>query len=967
MQRELDEIDNEVESIAVAMSLAPDGHPGLPLLLARLGAAHNDRYALQGDPDDILKVIEYMSSAIALTPEDDPDLPDLLVALAIAHGRRFQRLGEEEDIKNAIDHASLALALTPDDHPDLARRLANLTIAHRVRFEGSGELDDIEKAIEYSSRALSVTPEGHPELPEYLGDLGTSYGYRFDRVGELGDLDKAIEYQSQGLVLIPDDHPRLPIILNNLALSHKNRFNRLGELHDLEKAIKHGSRALACTPKGHPDLSLILSNQAGSHWDRYKRLGELNDIEKSIKYDSLALTFAPERHPNLPIWQLNLGLSYSERYQHLDDPDDLSKAIEYKSRAVALTPEGHPRLPFILTNTALSYRSRFQQLGKIDDIMKAIDYSSRAISLTPSDDHLLSFHHVNRALSCVDYYEHTGEVSHLQDALDSFRVACHSSAWVPRERFLYARRWARLASEHEALDCIEAYQTTIDLLPQFIWLGATTDQRYQDLAISRTLAIDAASAAISSSNYSLALEWLEHARCVVWNQSLMLRSPLDELESSHPTIAARLQTLANQLQNASTESQDLRELRALSSGAKTAEQVAREHRRLAQEYNDILSKARALPGFEDFLRPIKVNRLVHAARNGPVVVLSYNEDHRHALVVIPGNDKISHILLPKSAPESEALMKKSFRIMQFGRREVGRRPLEEVEEKSEFGAILAVLWYDIVKPVLDFLGYTNDVLKGDLPHITWCPTGALSFLPLHAAGDYDLPQSRVFDYAISSYTPTLTAILDSTPSSFSCPRVVAIGQEATPGHSSLPGTTRELEYLKAHTQNKGEYLQLTNDQATTSTVLDAMEHYDWVHLACHAHQNVGEATQSGFFLFDGVLDLASINRRSFKNKGLAFLSACQTATGDKELPDEAVHLASGMLMAGYTSVIATMWSVADSDAPLVADKVYSQLMKYGRLGNGEAGRVLHNAVAELRERVGEQEFERWVPYIHIGS
>ncbi|KDN33461.1 hypothetical protein RSAG8_13441, partial [Rhizoctonia solani AG-8 WAC10335] len=74
-----------------------------------------------------------------------------------------------------------------------------------------------------------------------------------------------------------------------------------------------------------------------------------------------------------------------------------------------------------------------------------------------------------------------------------------------------------------------------------------------------------------------------------------------------------------------------------------------------------------------------------------------------------------------------------------------------------------------------------------------------------------------------------------------------------------------------------------------------------------------------------------------------------------------------MLMAGYTSVIATMWSVVDSDAPIVADKVYSELMKDGKLGNGEAGKALHNAVAGLRERVGEREFGRWVPYIHIGS
>ncbi|EUC60822.1 aromatic di-alanine and TPR containing protein, partial [Rhizoctonia solani AG-3 Rhs1AP] len=146
-----------------------------------------------------------------------------------------------------------------------------------------------------------------------------------------------------------------------------------------------------------------------------------------------------------------------------------------------------------------------------------------------------------------------------------------------------------------------------------------------------------------------------------------------------------------------------------------------------------------------------------------------------------------------------------------------------------------------------------------------------------------------------------------------------------------------------------------------------MEQHDWVHLACHAHQNVNDPTMSGFHLHDGTLDLSAINRRSFKNKGLAFLSACQTATGDDKLPDEAIHLASGMLMAGYPSVIATMWSVVDEDAPLVADKVYAQLMKDGKVGNGEAGRALHYAVGELREKVGEKAFARWVPYVHIGS
>ena len=32
----------------------------------------------------------------------------------------------------------------------------------------------------------------------------------------------------------------------------------------------------------------------------------------------------------------------------------------------------------------------------------------------------------------------------------------------------------------------------------------------------------------------------------------------------------------------------------------------------------------------------------------------------------------------------------------------------------------------------------------------------------------------------------------------------------------------------------------------------------------------------------------------------------------------------------------------------------------------EAARALHKAVAGLREKVGDDAFQRWVPFIHIG-
>ena len=97
---------------------------------------------------------------------------------------------------------------------------------------------------------------------------------------------------------------------------------------------------------------------------------------------------------------------------------------------------------------------------------------------------------------------------------------------------------------------------------------------------------------------------------------------------------------------------------------------------------------------------------------------------------------------------------------------------------------------------------------------------------------------------------------------------------------------------------------------------------------------------------------------------LAFLSACHSARGDSAAYDEAIHLAAGMLLAGYKGVIATMWSIQDQDGPTVAQAVYSQLVDGGVPNSMRAAEALHQATLQLQKQGAS--FERWVPFIHMG-
>ena len=171
-----------------------------------------------------------------------------------------------------------------------------------------------------------------------------------------------------------------------------------------------------------------------------------------------------------------------------------------------------------------------------------------------------------------------------------------------------------------------------------------------------------------------------------------------------------------------------------------------------------------------------------------------------------------------------------------------------------------------------------------------------------------------------------------------------------------------------------ESLCLEAEAATVNRVKEEMGSHNSIHFACHARQDVVNPLNSGFYLHDGRLELAEIMKLKIDHSELAFLSACQTSTGDEELSEEAVHLAAGMLAVGYRSVVATMWSIKDKYGPVVAESYYQYLMDKGstpgmlRLDTVNAARALHHAIQGIREQVGDTErgLLTWVPYVHFG-
>ena len=161
------------------------------------------------------------------------------------------------------------------------------------------------------------------------------------------------------------------------------------------------------------------------------------------------------------------------------------------------------------------------------------------------------------------------------------------------------------------------------------------------------------------------------------------------------------------------------------------------------------------------------------------------------------------------------------------------------------------------------------------------------------------------------------------------------------------------------------FIPLSDDGATVDEVLKRIPEYSVVHFACHGVQDGVNPLNSGLLLHDGRLTLEKLIPQRLPNAYLAFLSACETSKGEQKQPDEAIHIAAGMLAAGFRDVIGTMWSIYDEAAPIVADIVYARILKDGKLHVDEIPFALHDAVEYIR-KMYPNKFMFWLPFIHLG-
>ncbi|TEB19558.1 hypothetical protein FA13DRAFT_1844922 [Coprinellus micaceus] len=807
---------------------------------------------------------------------------------------RFEHGGDLNDISEAISIPRIVVERTPEGDVHLAPRLGNLGNSFTSRFEHTGNPTDLAEAISLHTQALNLTPEGHANLPRGLAGLGNSYLRRFERTGDLGDIAESISLQTHSVGLTPEGHTDLPGRLTNLGAPYVSRFERTGNLLDINEAISVRSRAVDLIPAGHAHRPSYLNNLGISFMFRFQLTHDRWDISNAISAQAQAVEHTPPSHPRLPKTLDSFENSLLCRFDHSGDPGNVMQAIAVLTRAVGLAPEGHALLGDLHRNLGKACLQRFALTSDWQHMAEAIYNLHEAVRLTlkmhPDLPQILNILGVAWC-RCYNASSHQG---HLNAAISSHRSAATCTFGHPTNRLHGAMQWGTLLHHHHSQpqEVLTAFGMAMDLLTLIAGLEETVQHRYATIEEYGELPLEAAAIGFILGAHQKALEWLEQGRCLVWGQQSGLRTPLDELKARNEGLADRVMQASRLLQCLGSSRQHSSNDKSLA-GKVTLEDEALQHSRLAAEWDRLLEQVRANPGFENFLQPLRCAAILeHLPRSGPVVVLNIHEVRCDAIVLRAGSDELQHVPLLDFTLEKAKLYRRMLRIQLrcHGLRDQGLCQTPEHGRgraagpyRSKAGAVLTVNdilkshWDEVVKPILNVLGFSGN---GDaihlLPRIWWCPTGQLSFLPIHVAGVYRGEGAEsISDYAVSSYTPTVTALTQRVKNDSPIDeRVSGLFLTCQPERRMLTdairGTKGEVREIYKGAMEQGvRSLSLEGDTVTPEICLEYMEQYSSIHLACHGFQDTSDPLRSRFLFHKGPLSLSSIMQKNLPNADLA--------------------------------------------------------------------------------------------------
>ncbi|KAH9962742.1 CHAT domain-containing protein [Lactifluus volemus] len=466
-----------------------------------------------------------------------------------------------------------------------------------------------------------------------------------------------------------------------------------------------------------------------------------------------------------------------------------------------------------------------------------------------------------------------------------------------------------------------------------------------------------------------AIEALERGRALLWSEMRSFRTSTDRLAAVDLALAEEFVAINSKLEQVTTSIVPYGITQREGSGGEGSGRLdpfgplVEKRQKLVDDRVKLISRIRALPDLDNFLKPPLFDTLRSAALRGPVIIINHCKRFRSDILILFYASPLSHITTTDDFHD---------RALQLGDRLVKDRKKYSLESKQYQKALRSVL-----KDLYELVGRSvveefRKMKIEEQSRVWWCPTSVFCHLPLHAMGPIpsDDGVKRYFsDLYISSYTPTLSALIESRKSAGSLG-----GQSSSKPSILLVAQPESLRYaipeIWTIQRLDATVTSLISKTATPRSVVESLRNHQFSHFVCHGNLERGKPLDASLRLYGGEpLTLLDIVRSRLPSAEFAFLSACHTAELTEEsIDDEALHLTAAMQYCGFRSVVGTMWAMIDQGGQTLIQDFYKILLSSDEPGvpyHERSARALRDAVRNLR-REGAS-LERWVNYVHYGA
>ena len=459
-------------------------------------------------------------------------------------------------------------------------------------------------------------------------------------------------------------------------------------------------------------------------------------------------------------------------------------------------------------------------------------------------------------------------------------VVDHRGMKIP-DRFTASCDWAQLARVHSHPSTSTAYHYALSSMQDSLIFAPTVDIQHSRLVAMRnkykTLPLDCASYHVHTGQLQSAVETLERGRALIWSEMRGLRSSIDQLRASDSELADKLAAINQDLEVLTLTFAQNNYGDGVEEGLEGMDPFGRlvvRQQGLLDDRDKLISQIRTRKGLESFLKPPSFDNLRSTAMRGPVIVINHCR-WRSDIIILLRDSPPS--LIPMADDFYDRANKLRDQLLGARKKELDSDKYKDTLDSDEYeDALRSVLkdLYELVgRPVIQRL---NELRVPAQSRVWWCPTSAFCSLPLHAMGPIPSdsgPHRYFLDLYIPSYTPTLSALIESNKSGSQIgkPSLLLVAQ---PDESMADA----LDEMRVVQSVNTEVKTLISARATPTAVLEHLQDHQFVHIVSHGILEPGKPFDSSFKLYGGNrLTLLDIIRSRLLNAEFAFLAACHTA------------------------------------------------------------------------------------------